>query len=236
MCHSAALRASTLRPHGISWTQVTDRLSGIQSRPHPHERYGKHPTPAEVNRLIKPSKDVLDGVYDWLESYGVERAQLSYSSAKDWIKTQLPVSGIERLFYTQYFIYEHADGTQLVRVAAWSLPSHLHQHIEIVQPTNSVFRPKPHRGSLDLVQPDIEIRAESSPCQKEILKVFTLAQACNATPLCLRTIYGTIDYVPKVLPPGKNRVALNNYDTQTSNRSDVALFLCQHRPYAVPAA
>ncbi len=188
-----------------------------------------------MNWLIKPSEDVLDGVYDCFETYGVERAQLSHFSAKDWIKTQLPVSGIERLFYTQYFIYELADGTQLVRVMAWSLSSHLHQHIETVQPTNSFFRPKHHRGPLDLVQFDIEIGAESLPCQKEVLKIFTFAQACNATPLCLRTIYGTIDHVPKV-PPGKNSVALNNYDGQMSNRSDVAVFLSQHRACAVPAA
>ncbi len=64
-----------------------------------------------------------------------------------------------------------------------------------------------------------------------------IGPGCNTTyvtPLCLRTIYGTIDNVPKV--PGKNRVALNNYDGQASNRSDVALFLSQHRPDAVPAA
>lgn len=183
-----------------------------------------------MNQLIKPYGEVLDDVHDWLKRYGGQRAQLSCSSAKVWIKTRLPVSGIERLLCTQYLIYEHADGAQLVCAAAWSLPSHLHQHIESVQLTNSFFRPEPHRGSLDLVRPDIE-------CQKEVLKVSikaTLAQACNATPLCLRTIYGTIDYVPKV--PGKNGVALHNYDGPTSNRLDVALFVPQHRPDAVPAA
>jgi len=65
----------------------------------------------------------------------------------------------------------------------------------------------------------------------------TLSQVCNTnlvTPTCLRTLYGTIDYIPKA--PGKNQVALNNYDGQTSNRSDVALFLSQYRPDAVSAA
>jgi len=193
-----------------------------------------------VNKLVKPSKDALNDVHDWLESHGVDRAQSNYSSAKDWIKAQLPVSNIERLLDTQYFIYEYEDGTQLVRAAGWSLPSHLHEHIETVQPTNSFFRPKPHRRSLDIVQPDIEIRAEPSRHQKEVLKVSqdaTLAQVCNTTPvtpICLRTLYGTIDYNPKM--PGKNKVALNNYDGQTSNRSDVAVFLSQYRPDAVPAA
>jgi tripeptidyl-peptidase-1 len=190
-----------------------------------------------VSQLIKPSDDALDDVHDWLERYGVERAKLSYSSAKAWIETQLPVGGIERLFHTQYLIYKHADGAQLVCAAVWSISSHLHQHIAIVQPTNSFFRLEPHRGSPGLVQPNIEIRAEPSPCQKEVLKVSmkaTLAQVCTATLFCLRAIYGTVDYVPKV--PGKNRVALHKYDGQTSNRSDVAPCLSQHRPGAVFAA
>lgn len=74
----------------------------------------------------KPSEDALDDVHDWLENYDVERAQLSYSLPKDWINAQLPASDIERLFYTQHCIYEHGDGTQLVRAVACSLPSHLH--------------------------------------------------------------------------------------------------------------
>lgn len=193
-----------------------------------------------MNKLVEPSEDALSDVHDWLESHGVDRGQLSYSAAKDWINVRLPVSEIQRLLDTQYFIYEHEDGTQLVRAAAWSLPSHLHEHIETVQPTNSFFRPKPHRRSLNIVQPDIEIREEPSPHQKEVLKVtkdVTLAQVCNpttVTPICLRTLYGTIDYVPKM--PGKNKVALNKYDGQTSNRSDVALFLSNYRPDAVSAA
>lgn len=193
-----------------------------------------------MKRLIEPSDDALHHVHDWLESHGVDRAQLSYSAAKDWIKARLPVSDIERLLDTQYFIYEHGDGTQLVRAAAWSLPAHLHEHIEMVQPTNSFFRPKPRRRSFNIVQPEIEIRAEPPLHQKEVLKVtedVRLAQVCNpasVTPVCLRTLYGTIDYIPKM--PGKNKVALNNYDGQTSNRSDIALFLSRYRPDAVPAA
>jgi len=211
-------------PFSTNSTPVTDFLSGIVSTPS-HERYGKHVTPAEVNKLVKPSGDALSDVHDWLESHGVDRAQLSYSSAKERIKAQLPVSDIERLLDTQYFICEHEDGTQLVRAAAWSLSSHLHEHIETMQPTNSFFRPKPHRRSLNIVQPDIGIREEPCLHQKKVLKVskdVTLAQVCNpttVTPICLRTLYGTIDYVPGM--PGKDKVALNNYlRLVMRNRSD----------------
>lgn len=203
-------------------------------------RYGKHLTSAEVNDLVQPSPDALSDVHDWLENHGVNRAQLSYSSAKDWIKVRLPVRDIERLLSTRYFVYEHRDGTQLVRAPVWLLPSHLHEHIETIQPTNSFYRPHARRSIADRVQPNSKIGNELSPGLDTALKLArddTLSQVCNTasvTPTCLRTLYGTIDYTPKA--PGKNRIALNNYDGQTSNRSDVALFLSQYRPDAVSAA
>ena len=54
------------------------------------------------------------------------------------------------------------------------------------------------------------------------------------TPQCLRTLYGTIDYVPQV--PGKNKVGLNDFLGESNNRSDVHLFLEQYRPEAAAAA
>lgn len=205
-----------------------------------HERYGKHLTPAEVHELVQPSQNALSDVHDWLESHGVDGAQLGYSPAKDWIKVQLPVSDIETLLDTRYSVYEHKDGTQLVRAAAWSLPSYLHQHIGTIQPTNSFYRPNARRRTLDTDRLNRGMGREYTPRFANAPKVArddTLSQVCNTnlvTPTCLRTLYGTIDYIPKA--PGKNQVALNNYDGQTSNRSDVALFLSQYRPDAVSAA
>ena len=205
-----------------------------------HERYGKHLTPAEVNELVKPSEDALDEVHNWLESQGVDRARLSYTPAKDWINVELPVSDIERLLDTKYSIYKHEDGTHLVRAPAWSLPTHLHKHIDTIQPTNSFFRPNARRNTLKTVKPISEIAKEPTTMLGKLPKPsadLTVAQACNAsavTPTCLRTLYGTIDYVPKV--PGKNQVALNNYLGEANNRSDVAIFLSRFRPDAVSAA
>lgn len=205
-----------------------------------HERYGQHLTPAEVNDLVRPSQEALSDVHDWLENHGVDRALLEYSPAKDWIKVQLAIVDIERLLDTKYSIYEHKDGTQLVRAPAWSLPSHLHQHIETIQPTNSFYRPNARRRTVDAVQPNRKIVKELTPRLERASKLArddTLSQVCNTdsvTPNCLRTLYGTVDYIPKA--PGKNQVALNNYDGQTSNRSDVELFLSQYRPDAVSAA
>lgn len=50
----------------------------------------------------------------------------------------------------------------------------------------------------------------------------------------MRTLYGTLDYTPKV--PGKNKIGINNYLNETNKRSDISLFLETFRPEAAAAA
>jgi tripeptidyl-peptidase-1 len=51
---------------------------------------------------------------------------------------------------------------------------------------------------------------------------------------CLRTLYDTIDYVPKATD--KNSIAITDYLNETSYRADIKLFLQSFRPEAVSAA
>ena len=207
-----------------------------------HPRYGQHLTEDEVNELVKPTDDTTTLVHDWLIENGVDRAKLSYNKAKDWIKVSLPVGTIERLLDTKYSIFEHADGDRVIRAPIWSLPSHLHEHIDAVQPTNSFFRPAGRRKTLKTVRPLNEI-AEAPP--QDFASVMAtpdasdagVAKVCNTsavTPLCLRTLYGTKSYKPQV--PGKNQVGLTDFLGEANNRSDVQIFLQMFRKDAVSEA
>ena len=217
----------------------TKLLARIVSDPS-HIRYGKHLSTAEVNELVKPSEDALDEVHEWLEGQGIDGAQLKYTPARDWINVELPVNEIERLLDTKYSVYKHEDGTHLIRAPAWSLPTHLHKHIDTIQPTNSFFRPNARRSTLKTIRPvseDVEEPIQLFGTLPKPSKDLTVAQACNTsavTPICLRTLYGTINYVPKAA--GKNQVGLTNYLSEANNRSDVAIFLSRYRPDAVSAA
>lgn len=65
----------------------------------------------------------------------------------------------------------------------------------------------------------------------------SIDEVCNATfttPTCLRTLYGTIDYVPKATD--KNKIAICNYLNETNVRSDIYKFLEDFRPEAAKAA
>ncbi|KAI4128849.1 MAG: hypothetical protein LQ347_004015 [Umbilicaria vellea] len=202
-----------------------------------HHRYGQHLSASEVDELVKPADDTSELVHDWLLDNGIDRHRLEYNSAKNWIKVTLPVNAVERLLDTNYSVYKHDEGDFAVRTPKWSLPLHLHEHIETIQPTNSFFRPAPLRSTLKPVMPMAKTYSPSKWHTPNNVSNITVAQACNAsavTPLCLRTLYGTYNYTPKV--PGLNKVGLTDYLGETNNRSDVYLFLQQFRPDAVSEA
>jgi len=142
------------------------------------------------------------------------------------------------MLQTNYSIFQHEDGELAVRTDSgkWSLPEHLHDHIDLISPTNSFFRPKAKRGVDGTVKPVkvFSSRARDLDQLEKMPSHPTVANACdsnNVTPLCIRTYYGTFDYIPQV--PGKNKVALSNYLGESSNRSDVGIFLKSFRPDAV---
>ena len=198
---------------------------------------------------MKPTEDTLDLVHDWLQDNGIDRAKLEYNQAKDWIKLSLPVSAVEKLLDTKYSVFEHEDGARIVRAPKWSLPQHLHEHIDAIQPTNSFFRPLGRRRTLKTVVPMEEI-AKTTPADQDAEYAavnaiaatpdstdISVAKACNTsavTPLCLRTLYGTKGYKPQV--PGKNQVGLTDFLGESNNRSDVQIFLEMYRKGAVSEA
>jgi tripeptidyl-peptidase-1 len=182
---------------------------------------------------VKPTDEALELVHEWLLDNGINSAELEYTTAKDWIKISLPVSTVETLLDTEYSVFEHADGDYVVRTPSWSLPQHLHEHIDIIQPTNSFFRPRQQASTVKTVPDFVDKHEKTSPSPTGT----SAAEVCDqelVTPNCLRTLYGTIDYVPKV--PGQNKVGLNNFLGESNNRSDVHLFLEQYRPEAAAAA
>ena len=195
-------------------------------------RYGQHLTMDEVNELVKPTADALELVHEWLAEHGVEASQLKYSPAHDWIRVRLPVSQIEVLLDTEYFIFVHdEDNSEVVRAPEWSLPRHLHEHIVTIQPTNSFFRPKPVSK---LSMPFMNAGITSLPPPPDNA---TIAASCNVslvTPFCLRALYGTINYTAKAL--GKNLMALNDFLGELNNRSDASIYLEKFRPEAAAAA
>jgi tripeptidyl-peptidase-1 len=166
-------------------------------------------------------------VQEWLYDNGV--TDLSYNPAKDWINVYIDIESVENLLDTEYSVFEHEDGSRLLRTSEWSLPLHLHEKIDTIQPTNSFIRTSPQ--AMDWKQ----FTAPWTPPGYTPPSNETISKVCQFFPVtieCFRTLYGTIDYAPKV--PGLNKIAFNNYLNQTPVRPDIYQFLEKYRPEAAP--
>jgi tripeptidyl-peptidase I len=208
-----------------------------------HPRYGQHLSADEVNELAKPNPEALKSVHDWLAAYGYTEDRLIHNAAKDWIKLSVSVKDAEALLHTNYSIFKHKDGTELIRTPQWSLPKDLHQHVVAIQPTNSFLRKapqyhnhqslKPYNPTLEIVQ-QVKIAMEDTPS----LAKAALKEVCNIdriTTACLRRLYNTFDYVPSNSNDPRNVAAFTNYLNNTATLKDLGLFLKKFRPDAISA-
>lgn len=189
-----------------------------------HHRHGKHLTAAEIQDIVRPSQESQDLVKSWLEEHGISG---HHNPANDFIHVVIPIEKAEALLDTTYSKFQHEDGTVLDRAPEWSLPLHLHEHIDVVQPTTSFFRTKrsavgsklpmldaPHysdswyktKGPGHYGAPPGYGHGENGSSIGSGNGAGPISQICNisfTTPDCIRTLYGTYDYKPQV--PGKNK-------------------------------
>ncbi len=182
-----------------------------------------------MNELIKPSDEALDLVHEWLITNGVEK--MAHSPAKDWVRIQIDVESAERLLDTEYYIFMHEDGSQLTRAPEWSLPKHLHEHVDTVQPTTAFSHSK------SIAKEWKQFDTPWTPPDYQTPSNETIAKACSingTTPTCFATLYQTLGYVQKV--PGINQIGFNNFLGEVPITPDAAQFLELYKPEAVPGA
>ncbi|KAH8707046.1 tripeptidyl-peptidase 1 precursor [Phaeosphaeriaceae sp. PMI808] len=195
-----------------------------------HKRYGQHLSSDEVDELVAPSPETHDLVHEWLRENGIETDNLGYSSAKDWIIVHLPIELVESLLDTEYHNYKHKDGSIVARTTRWSLPRHLHAHIDAIQPTTSFFRGTPQGATW--VDKVVEV-----PASYTTPKNISIASVCNVTsvtPECFQTLYSTKWYQTQA--SDKNSVAFTNYLGEIPIRPDTKSFLQKYRPEAMSQA
>jgi len=211
-----------------------------------HSRYGQHLTAAEIHDIVRPSEETQDLVKAWLEENGITNAV--HNPAKDALHLVVPIEKVEELLQTSYSTYRHKDGAEIFRAPEWSLPAHLHEHIDVIQPTTSFFHARPRLlgDGKDLTGPSHPMSWWKEHGQHQYgggsnryngPGAGPISQICNAsfvTPDCLRTLYGTYDYVAQAAD--KNSMAHTNYLNETSFRADDYKFLQTFRPEAADAA
>ncbi|KAL2431026.1 Tripeptidyl-peptidase sed2 [Exophiala dermatitidis] len=194
-----------------------------------HHRYGHHLSQQQVHDLITPSNETTGLIEEWLSEHGIDSCHYQYNAARDWITLTLPVAQVERLLHTKYSVYQHQDGSQLVRTTEWSLPRSLHEHVTTIQPTTAFLRANP-RGETVLTVPT-EIDLDHLTVATNASSLSRICNFAGMTTKCLSALYNTHNYT--VQASDKNQVGFTNYLGQVSSRDDAKLYLQNFKPEAI---
>ncbi|EEH19223.1 hypothetical protein PABG_01542 [Paracoccidioides brasiliensis Pb03] len=232
---------------GLAQGHPTELEKNLQEVSNPlHRRYGQFLTRDEAARLLRPQQHVIDRIQAWLKDNGVPIHRHFFNAARDWLTITMTIAEAELLLGTKYSIYRYGQHSA-IRTMEWSLPQDLHDAIDTIQPTTSFMRIRSHikhRQNEDHEVTDLNQLAEDATegigTGVELNNIppgLTPQQACNesaVTPLCLRTLYGTLYH--RADSRRKTRMGLVNYLGEFNNRSDISQFLKTYRPDALSGA
>lgn len=99
-------------------------------------RYGQHLTAAEARSFMQPAKQTVTAVKDWLRSHDVVRFETANSAC---VSVRISIAKAQELLGTKYHLYQHVSGQLAYGTEEWSLPLHLHEHVDSIHPTNAFF-------------------------------------------------------------------------------------------------
>ncbi|KAF8897765.1 tripeptidyl peptidase A [Infundibulicybe gibba] len=198
-----------------------------------HEHYGAHLSKEEVDSLVAPHQESIDLVDEWLLSHGLSEAHFERSPAKDWIVVRVPVSLAEKMLDTKYHVWEHiTSGEYLVRTTSYSLPQHLHEHIEVIQPTTIFARWKGMKSTLHYTD-HVEEKTIANPVAPVMTPSGPVDASCNVTITitCLQQLYNAVGYKPQAV--NKNQIGITGYLEEFANIEDLQTFFADQRPDAL---
>jgi tripeptidyl-peptidase-1 len=194
-----------------------------------------------VTELVKPRPETSALIKSWLSEHGINHDTVNYSPAGDWLSLSVPVRKANSLLGCHYSVYQHKDEKiQIVRTPEWSLPEYLHDHVDLIEPTNSFIRPLKREArstaKFQSLVPDEHVDYSKILAAQADTNDTSVAALCDTklvTPNCLRALYGTINYTQRATT--QNRMAISNYLGEVNLKSDLDIYLKNYRP-DVPAS
>lgn len=130
----------------------------------------------------------------------------------------------------------------IVRTTQYSLPTILHSHVDLIQPTTSFGRWEAMRSAfLDWKSgPDgnkdqkVSLASNTTTVYENPVSGVTVDLSCNETVTikCLQQLYNAVGYVPKN-PNKTNRIGVTGFLEQYANIEDLNTFYADQVPQAV---
>ena len=88
----------------------------------------------QVNEFVTPGSETFEVVGQWLSENGLTMTNLT--TAGDWLSVGVPVGKANVLLDAQFTTFKHLDsGKETVRTLAYSIPTNLIGHINLIHPT-----------------------------------------------------------------------------------------------------
>jgi tripeptidyl-peptidase-1 len=191
-----------------------------------HERYGKHLSKVQVDELMRPGDETIQEVKEWLNWHGIEDDAVSTTSDR-WVTVTIPVSLAETMLNTTYHVYAHKETEEtIIRTLEYSLPRHLHDHINLVSPTTYFGTTRSMR-----VTSFVKSKGTASNLTSDV----TPPSSCSRTitPTCLQDLYNTAGYV--TTETATNKIGITGYLEQFASLADLASFVKEFLPKATNA-
>jgi tripeptidyl-peptidase-1 len=137
----------------------------------------------------------------------------------------IPVHRVEKMLGNVYNIYRHSVTSEvIVRTLNYSLPSLLHNHIDVVTPTTYFSTMKSMRTT-SFLQPEIPALENGQDVIEANSASVPSSCSSTITPACLIALYNTTGYVPTAT--ASNTLGIAGYLEQYANHNDLqVLFIC----------
>ncbi|EJD00678.1 family S53 protease-like protein [Fomitiporia mediterranea MF3/22] len=182
--------------------------------------YGQHLSKEEVEEFVKPSQDSINIVNQFLSTHGITATVAS--PASDWLTFSVPVSKANDMFQADFSVFQHEEtGKQSVRTLAYSIPTELQGHLNLVHPTITFENPFAH---LPVVSSPLKAVAEE---QNLTTRAVPSSCASTVTPACLQAMYG----IPTTkATQSSSTLGVSGFIEQFANSADLQTFLKSLRP------
>ncbi|RAR16056.1 tripeptidyl-peptidase 1 precursor [Stemphylium lycopersici] len=184
-----------------------------------HPRYGQHLKRDELKNLIKPRAEATSSVLSWLEQSGIEAKDVHNDG--EWISFYAPVKRAEEMMGTTFMTYQSdvRATVKKVRSLGYSVPKHVRDHIDLIQPTTRFGQIRPENSQV-LTHEEVPFSALS------------VNATCNTriTPACLADLYNFKDYNASDVDV---KLGVSGYLEQYARFADFTQFASRFAPQAV---
>ncbi|KAL9582145.1 MAG: hypothetical protein Q9212_003470 [Teloschistes hypoglaucus] len=190
-------------------------------------KYGQHMSRDELKTMLRPSESASTAVLDWLRSEGVSSANIKDEG--DWINFYVSLTEAEKIMDTHFHYYSNANnGVKRIRTLQYSVPQHLHQYVQMIQPTTRFGQVLPQRST---IWQHFEI-GESKGAIGRYSSSQLNATFCNSTitPQCLRDLYHVGDF--RGTAKNGNKIGVCGYLEEYAKFKDFSAFTAKYAPYA----